>query len=595
MRRVALLLCLILGVVAPLAALDAYPKTTLAEDGTATWCQYCPQAYAGLDVVHSNYNCGEFLSARYYETSGGLGTAETDAALAYYGIGGFPTVVFNGLIKVVGGGAGIASGGPYLSIVGAAYFDPAPIRIEIDSFDPASGDIQATVTMYSETEVLAADHIRFLLLEDHVWYTDPSQGTHEHFHVTRDIINDTITLSGAGNTAVFNTSFDVDPSWVTANLHAVVFVQRAADKEVLQAVSTFPEPDYTVRAIVPFSRMKMGPSSGSYSSPHFTVTNTGLADTFTINVLVDDGPPSWNINYCDGNGTCHIGEWSFDLGLDGSIEFYANVTPDSPGYMRYYFEITSPNLTSPLVIPFTYTTDDANVLIVDDDGAEDYENYYTAALDTLGLSYGMWDRSFTDSELTTEVLQAYRLLIWEAGLNYPTLDPEDRDFLSQHLENGGSLFLTGQDIGWELNYSSSGNYDPAWYHTYLHANWVNDDTNIYWLDGVAGDPITDGMDLHIQGGDGANNQEYPDAIAPRDADATTILSYRSSSYKGAIRATDSTSGARVVYLGFGYEAIDNPQGRADLLGRALEWMGVNELFVDGFESGDTSMWSVTVP
>jgi hypothetical protein len=583
MRNAVVLLCLMLGAAAPLAALDAYPKTTLAEDGTATWCGYCPDAYAGLDVVHSHYNYGEFLSARYYATSGGLGTAETDAALAYYGINAFPTVVFNGLTKVVGGGAGIATGGPYLSIVGSAYFDPAPIRIEISDFSPASGDIAATVTMYSETDVLAGDHIRFLLLEQDVVYQSET-----YTYVTRDIINDTITLSGAGNTAVFNTSFDVDPSWNVANLHAVVFVQRAADKEVLQAVSTFPEPDYAVRAMVPFDRVKVGPSTPGPPSPPFTIMNVGFADTFTIELVVDQAPPGWTASYWDDQGVNHTGPWSFALGVQESTEFSLDVAPASPGYIKFHIEVSSPNLTAPLIIPFTYLTDDLDVLIVDDDGSDTYENYYTAALDTLGWSYGVWDRA--DAALTDDVLQAYRLLIWQVGLSYPTLDADDRDFLAQHLENGGSLFLTGQDIGWELNTEA-----PAWYHAYLHANWVNDDTNIYWLDGVAGDPITDGMDLHIQGGDGANNQEYPDAIAPYDSDATTILSYRSSSYKGAIRVTDSDSGARIVYLGFGYEAIDNPQDRADLLGRALEWMGVNELFVDGFESGDTSRWSVVVP
>jgi len=343
-----------------------------------------------------------------------------------------------------------------------------------------------------------------------------------------------------------------------------------------------------VRAMVPFERVQIGPSSGTYTSPYFTIANMGFTDTFTINLIVDDGPPGWVASYCDSHGTCHVGEYSFDLAADAMTEFDLNIIPDSPGYMNCHFEVTSPNLTAPLVIPFTYLTDDLDVLIVDDDGTEDYENYYTAALDTLGLSYGVWDRA--DSPLSADVLQAYRVLIWQIGLSYPTLDADDRDFLTQHLDAGGKLFVTGQDLGWELNDEA-----PAWLHNYLHANYVTDDTNNYNLDGVAGDPITDGLDLHIQGGDGANNQEYPDAITPYDADATTILAYRSSSYKGGIRATDSDSGAKIVYLGFGYEAIDNPQDRAELLGRSLEWMGVNELFVDGFESGDTSRWSLTVP
>ena len=83
MRRALVLVCLMLGAAAPLAALDAYPKTTMAEDATATWCGYCPYAYAGLDVMHSTFDYSEFLSARYYATSGGLGSPETDAAIAY--------------------------------------------------------------------------------------------------------------------------------------------------------------------------------------------------------------------------------------------------------------------------------------------------------------------------------------------------------------------------------------------------------------------------------------------------------------------------------------------------------------------------------
>ncbi len=113
------------------------------------------------------------------------------------------------------------------------------------------------------------------------------------------------------------------------------------------------------------------------------------------------------------------------------------------------------------------------------------------------------------------------------------------------------------------------------------------------LFGVAGDPITDGLDLHIAGGDGANNQAYPDEITPFDADATMILNYQGN-FGGGIRSTDSVSGAKVVYLGFGFEGIDNAQDRHDLLVPAVGWLqGV--VFEDGFESSDTSAWSGSTP
>ncbi len=84
MRRIILLVGLVVMVTAPVVAVEGYPITNLAEDVTATWCGYCPNAYAGLEIVHDQFDYSEFISARYYATSGGLGTPETDAAIAYY-------------------------------------------------------------------------------------------------------------------------------------------------------------------------------------------------------------------------------------------------------------------------------------------------------------------------------------------------------------------------------------------------------------------------------------------------------------------------------------------------------------------------------
>lgn len=56
-----------------------------------------------------------------------------------------------------------------------------------------------------------------------------------------------------------------------------------------------------------------------------------------------------------------------------------------------------------------------------------------------------------------------------------------------------------------------------------------------------------------------------------------------------MRSTDSVTRAQVVYLGFGFEGIDNAQDRHDLLAPAVRWLqGV--VFEDGFESGNTSAW-----
>ena len=561
MRHAIALTLIMFGITAAALALDGYPTTSLAEDATATWCPYCPEAYAGLDVVHSRYDATEFISARYYSSSSGgdLATPETDAAIAYYGITGFPTVMINGTERFVGGDETIASGGPYLGVVDAACLAPAPIRIDVDSFDPATGDVAATVTMYSESDTLQGDHIRFLLLEDDV--------TEDHTAVTRDIVSDTVSLSGPGNSVSVNTSFTLDPEWIVDNLHAVVFVQRQ-NQEIVQAASSHPRPDFKIRAMTTSASQQIGPSSGLYEADWFTLMNVGLDDTFTISAVIDEAPENWNITYCDDRGQCYTDPHTFDLSADGSTEFHANVIPRSPGYMNYHFEISSPNLTAPLIVSFTYFTDDLDVLLVDDDGGEDYEKYFTAALDAAGRSYGVWNLSA--AKLTAEVEAAYSLLIWNVGLAYPSLDTEDREMLRRHLDAGGKLFLSGQDIGWDLN-ESGNNEDPGFYADYLHADFISDDTNTMDLDGVPGDPITDGLALRIHGGDGAINQYYPSEIAAHDDDATEILYYVGHG-AGAIRSVDSDSRARVVYLAFGFEGINNPEDRAALMSAAVTWL-----------------------
>lgn len=588
MRRIILLVGLVVMVAAPVVAVEGYPITNLAEDVTATWCGYCPNAYAGLEIVHDQFDYSEFISARYYATSGGLGTPETDAAIAYYGAGSYPTVILNGTQFFVGAGTSTAvTGQPYLGAVADTMLTASPIRIEIDSFDPETGDISATVTMYSTTDELVDDQIRFVLLEHDVTYESTV-----HTRVTRDIFSDTISLAGVGNTALVNGSFNIDPGWVTDNLRAVVFVQREErqDKEILQAASSYPQPEYKIRGMVEQgAQMQMGASTSPFVGEDFAVTNVGLSDSFTINVIVDEAPPGWTISYVDDQGGNHQGEWSFVLGTGEILDFYAIVTPNSPGYMRYHFEVNSPNLPSPLLMSFAFITDDLNCLIVDADGGDPYEEYFREALDSSGWSYGVWNLGM--SKLTPEVLQAYSLLIWNEGFASPTLDATDREFLMQHLDGGGNLFLSGQDIGWDLN-ENHGAEGIAFYHDYLHATYDRDDTNIMYLDGVLEDPITDGLDLHIAGGDGANNQAYPDEIAARDADATEILHYQGDG-AGAIRVIDSLTAARIVYTGFGFEGIDNADDRYDLLIPAINWL--QPLLEDGFESGDFSAWSNVSP
>ncbi|HSN55929.1 MAG TPA: hypothetical protein VLT32_14750 [Candidatus Sulfomarinibacteraceae bacterium] len=492
--------------------------------------------------------------------------------------------MFNGTHRIVGAGTAAATGEEYMNIIFNRSFDPAPIKIEVDSFNPTTGATSATVTMVSTTYSLAGADFNIVLLEEDV-NTAPT--TYDDTHVARALYSESITLSGAGNTAPFNTTFAIDPGWNTSNLRVVAFVQ-VADQSIIQTGSSYPMPDFKARAMVPFSRTVIGPGDAPYESDPLTVMNVGLTDTFTISATIDEAPPGWTVAFRDGGGTLHTDPLAFGLAGDAQTTFTAVVIPVSAGYARYHLTVTSPNMARPLEIPFTYITDTVDAMLVDDDGGEAFEDYFTTALQNSGVSYGVWDRGA--SALTAEVAQITELLIWNAGWAFPSLDADDQTFLTQYLGDGKALFISGQDVGWDLVANGGG---AAFYQNVLHTTYIRDDTNIYDLNGVAGDPITDGLTLRIIGGTGASNQEYPDEIAPADGDAAAILNYQGDGC-GAIRATDSVSGAKIVNLGFGFEAIDSYEDQRALMVPAVHWL-LDIVFADGFEDASTGAWTLSVP
>jgi len=558
------------ALLAPVASAQ-YPRGVIAEDGTATWCTYCPDAYAGLDVMMARYNRSEFTSTRLYSSSsgGGLSTAETDARLSYYAITSFPTVVFDGTIKVVGGGTSVASGQAYEPIVAKEILRPSPLKIRINTIDlvQPDGSIDFDIEVMETMADIGNVKIRAYILEDKVTYSG-----RQHDEVTRDVLPEVaLNVQTLGQVQNITHNFTLPPGWKTVDLWMAIFVQDNDDKSILQSASSQPTPAYSIRAWSKGDRAVVAPSGTAFDFQDFRVYNLGLnADVIRVALNVPSLPSGWACFFTDG-----ITEYTdyVDLALNPGEHQTFHLRVDAPyrGFTKPTIELTSPNLPGVTrEIPYSFITDDVQVLLVDDDGAETFEDYFQDAVQAYGSSYGIWDTGL--APVTGPALTQFPVVVWWTGLAYPTLDDADRAALTTFLNGGGSLFITGQDLGWELAYY--GGAGLVWYNNYLHANYIMDDTNVYNLTGVGGDPISNGMTLSIAGGDGANNQEYPDAIAARDAMATNIFTYNgmSPTRYGAIKI--STGVYKAVYLGFGFEAISTQANRRLLMQRSLQWFGL---------------------
>ncbi len=562
MRSVSVLLLVLLALV-PGIAQGQFPRGVIAEDATATWCTYCPYAYQGLEVMKSTYDATEFNAVRYYATSGGLGSAETDARISYYGVTGYPTVVFDGLLRVVGGSTEIATGSAYDPIVRQDIAAPSPFRIRINSVDlvQPSGSIDLDVIVEETVADIGNMQIRAIILENNVLYS-----TTTHQDVTRDVLPDhALSVSQAGQIQNVVMNFAIDPSWKTSDLWMVILIQDDDDRSIPQSVSTRPQPAYSLRYWAKGQRVAVRPSnSAAHEFADFAVYNLGT-NADVIRVTLDPGtlPSGWTCEFTDGTDTWNsFADFSLSP-AEGKI-LRLRVTPGTSGYAAPKFTFTSTNLPGVTrELPYSVITDDVQVLLVDDDGAQTYETMHAAALQAAGRTFGIWPTGV--AQVTAADLAWFPIVSWHTALSYPTLGAADRAALGAYLDAGGRLFLSGQEIGWELNDEGGAAYQ--WYQNYLHANFVNDDANQNTVNGIAGDPISDGMSLALT----PAMNPYPDVISPRDGAATPTFNYGSGTQRAGLKV--DTGAYRLVYLGFGFETITTQANRDLLTQRVLNWLG----------------------
>jgi hypothetical protein len=213
------------------------------------------------------------------------------------------------------------------------------------------------------------------------------------------------------------------------------------------------------------------------------------------------------------------------------------------------------------------------ILLVDDDRSRVYEPYYQDSLTRLGKKYTRWEAAVLGSP-TAEEMAKYCAVIWFAGVDaVTTIAPGDQAELAQYLGAGGRLFVTGNNIAEDLWAGSSSGTpsaaDKAFYETWLHAtvNQANEGTTPPAVNGVAADPIGNGLALSLTGGTGASNQSSASSLFLRPG-AVSAFTYSN----GRIAALRYDGAHRVFHCGFGFEGISTAANRDSVMGRALRWL-----------------------
>jgi|GEM_PF-6366532 len=209
-------------------------RTVLLEGATGTWCFYCQDGAIGLDSLRKV--AGDSVAIVEYHNNDEFVNAASDSRIAYYNITSYPTVVFDGVERVVGSSEYMYNSYRYKA--NSQFEKKIPVSIMLyGNYD------NPTRTGYVQVDIdavngIAADDLRLyaVLTESHIAHTWFDQDSLQF--VAREMfpdINGVPLALGKGDSHVEMINFQVSQDFVDSNCEMVVFLQDLPTGEVLGA------------------------------------------------------------------------------------------------------------------------------------------------------------------------------------------------------------------------------------------------------------------------------------------------------------------------------------------------------------------------
>ncbi len=209
----------------------------------------------------------------------------------------------------------------------------------------------------------------------------------------------------------------------------------------------------------------------------------------------------------------------------------------------FFLEITCDNPLGTKEFGMELHIGTPQVLVVDDDNGDNWQEAVTTSLNDLRLPYDVYDKSVSGSP-TAAQLENYRGVIWLTGSDRPNiLSSADVTAMEGFMDNGGNLFLTGQSIVGQLSSSN-----PSFVSNYLKVSYVNDQL-FPILNGELGSDIGNGIKVRYASG---TNQSHPQNVTPL-AGANTEFTIPT----GGVQGISYAGTYRLVLFSFGFEGISD--------------------------------------
>ena len=549
-------------------------KYPLFEHFTQASCDPCAAQNPAFQAIYlaneSNvHHIAYHTSWPGYDPMYDFNPSESEGIVSYYGVTSVPNMILDG--KNIGSPENVSE-----DLINNAATLYSPIGIYVNEVT-AGTTRTATIDIKSFGSMPAGEYIvKAVVVEKLIEYDSApgGNGETEFPNVMRNFLTTTsgspFVAAAVGGTNTLTFDYELDPIWNEEQIYVLAWVQNAETKEVINSGSTFDAELYTGFSSINFE--KGTPAVGH--SFVTTITTGATSETISLDVTTQQ-PGDWTFEY-EFDGTTYTDDATISVDANTSSDITIHVTPSSTAAIgEYKFEVIydgHPELTSQKLNH--YLISNITDLIVNNysafgDGSPygtwDTETGYIDGLNTAGsINHGATTDIIYNFGNQYNKLDDIKNIYFNVGWTFPALTKMDvtNNFI-KFLDNGGNLFIAGQDIGWEVDYYDTefGISEPLnFYNDYLHTDFVSDLASgateftavveDAWYGEIATSAIADVYSS------GADDFYFPEQIEANDEEiAFNIFSYNAGTKYGGVRSETETY--KTVYLGIGLEMIED--------------------------------------
>jgi len=319
--------------------------------------------------------------------------------------------------------------------------------------------------------------------------------------------------------------------------------------------------------------------TGFYHYGYIFIENNDPNNLITVNVtIVSDNIPGATATFCLGSmGVCGFVNWDVDIPAGESDNVYATLTlpahfenPFSHGTFKMIFKIND----YVEEVYHYFTSNEVDVLIIQDDGYAKNEAALVSALSETDLTFGIYRPAVGEFNATS--ISNIPNIIWNVTVEEPEFLTEDLFSLGMLVEEGANLLVMGQHVAKYL--SEGDDAARAFLTNVLKAEFVTlpDGSPPSWAVYVMGqeDTFAEGLDFML-----SNNAT---ASAIRPISNSEILFYWnflppspvSTPTKGVYTIPTMLGVGSTILLDFDFHGIPHAIYQTELIKRIFGWYGV---------------------